>query len=79
MYRLGNFYQNQRRYIQSKSNFQLAGNWLYNSGNDIDFDQAEVCSPKVTNRDMNKTVSWNGTLLDPSAVASPCGYIGILS
>lgn len=46
-------------------------------GNDIDAIKAEVCSPKVTNRDMNKTVSWNNVPLDPNAVASPCGYIGI--
>jgi hypothetical protein len=26
LYQLGNFYQNHRRYIQSKNNYQLAGN-----------------------------------------------------
>ncbi len=25
LYQLGNFYQNHRRYIQSKNNYQLAG------------------------------------------------------
>ena len=26
---------------------------------------------------MGKTLSWNNIPLDPNAVASPCGYIGI--
>ncbi len=37
MYKLNNFYQNQRRYIQSKSNYQLAGMLLVDTGNDIGF------------------------------------------
>lgn len=76
LYKLGNFYQNHRRYIQSKNNYQLAGNIIYYKGNTIDLTQASVCSPKITNADMNQTQSWTGVALDPNAIASPCGYIG---
>jgi len=42
MYEVGNFYQNHRRYIQSKSNSQLAGNTI--SGH-----ETKVCWPYKTN------------------------------
>lgn len=45
-------------------------------GNTLDSDQALGCSPVITNADLRKNVSWNGTSLDPKAIASPCGYIG---
>lgn len=32
MYEVGNFYQNHRRYLQSKSNYQLAGNQITDEG-----------------------------------------------
>ena len=40
MYKLNNFYQNQRRYIQSKSNYQLAGIEYFYLGNAIGADKA---------------------------------------
>ena len=70
MYEIGNFYQNHRRYIQSKSNFQLAGNVI------TQYHEAKICYPFVTNADMGMNTSWGGTLLDPNAYASPCGAIG---
>ena len=51
MYQIGNFYQNHRRYLQSKSNYQLAGNVL----EPVD---AAICEPYVTNDDMGKKLSW---------------------
>lgn len=70
MYEVGNFYQNHRRYIQSKSNYQLAGNIITTSS------QSQVCWPFITNQDMGVTKSWNNVTLDPTATASPCGAIG---
>lgn len=70
MYEIGNFYQNHRRYIQSKSNFQLAGNVITTSS------ESQVCWPFITNNDMGVTKSWGGVALNGSAVASPCGAIG---
>ena len=58
MYQVGNFYQNHRRYLQSKSNYQLAGNQL-------DDEDAVVCDPYITNKDMGKTKSWGNFDLDP--------------
>ncbi len=70
MYEVGNFYQNHRRYIQSKSNYQLAGNAITTHS------QSQVCWPFITNADMGVTKSWGGVALDPAATASPCGAIG---
>lgn len=68
-YQLDNFYQNHRRYVKSKSNSQLNGEVLT-------VDQLESdCDPAVTNAEMGKTVSINGTKLDPNAAAFPCGLI----
>jgi hypothetical protein len=68
LYRLDDFYQNHRRYIQSKSNTQLSGHIIQQS-------DAKVCQPYITNADMKVTKSWGGVALDPQAVASPCGGI----
>lgn len=68
LYRMDNFYQNHRRFIQSKSNDQLLGKTVTLS--DVSF-----CSPYVTNADMKVTKSWGGVTLDPNAIASPCGAI----
>jgi hypothetical protein len=66
MYEIGNFYQNHRGYIQSKSNYQLAGNIIDNSSQ---------CNPFFNNADFRATKSWGGVALDPNALASPCGAI----
>ena len=69
LYRLDDFYQNHRRYVQSKSNAQLLGHVI----TAID---ALICYPYITNSDMKKTLAWdNVTTLDPNAIASPCGAI----
>lgn len=68
LYRLDNFYQNHRRYIQSKSNEQLLGQTISAS-------QASICAPFITNAQMKVSKSWGGVALDPNAVASPCGTI----
>jgi hypothetical protein len=70
LYELEGYYQNHRRYIQSKSNHQL-------SGHDIGKLEADrACSPIVYNKDVGRDYSWNGTKLDPDEIASPCGLIG---
>lgn len=70
MYEVGNFYQNHRKYIQSKSNFQLAGNTITNNHD------AQICWPYITNKEMEVTKSWGGSSLNPDDIASPCGAIG---
>ena len=69
-YCMKNFYQNHRRYIKSKSNKQLKGNWLEES--DIDDD----CDPIKLNKDLYEGITGlNKTVLDPEGVAHPCGLI----
>ena len=68
MYSLDEFYQNQRRYVQSKSNLQLRGQ-------PISTQDASICTPYITNQQMKVTHSWAGVPLDPNAIASPCGAI----
>lgn len=68
LYKLNNFYQNHRRYIQSKSNEQLLGQSITST-------QANICSPFITNAQLKVTKSWGGVALDPNAIASPCGSI----
>lgn len=71
LFQLDNFYQNHRRYVQSKSGEQLGGRV-------VSYEEARSsCHPIVMNRDLNTKYAWDGkTLLDPNAVASPCGLIG---
>ena len=69
-YRMKHFFQNHRRYIKSKSNKQLKGNWL--TEEDIKND----CDPIKLNKDLYEgIVGLNGTELDPEEVAHPCGLI----
>lgn len=35
----------------------------------------ETCKGAVTNKDMNKTKSFNGSTLVPDDIASPCGFL----
>lgn len=69
-YELGNFYQNHRRYVKSRSYNQLMG--LV-----VDLPAASTdCDPIVTNADMGVSVAFDGvTTLDPARVAIPCGLI----
>jgi hypothetical protein len=67
-YELGNFYQNHRRYVQSKSSPQLMGN-------SIDDTQREQCNPIYTNADVGRNTSVNGSPLIPTDTAYPCGLI----
>ena len=69
-YRMKNFYQNHRRYIKSKSNKQLKGNWLTES------DIKDDCDPIKLNKDLYQgIVGLNNTPLNPNDVAHPCGLI----
>jgi len=69
-YEIDNFYQNHRRYINSRSTKQLAGEKVDESVLRSD------CSPVVTNAQMGQTVAVDGTtILDPNAIAIPCGLI----
>lgn len=67
-YELGNFYQNHRRYVQSVSYPQLMGK-------QIDSTQAVQCEPIVTNADVGRNFSVDGTPLNQNATAYPCGLI----
>jgi hypothetical protein len=67
-YQLDNFYQNHRRYVKSRSNSQLMGNWL-------DVDQLDDCDPIKRNKDVGRELSISGAKLDEDAPAFPCGLV----
>ena len=74
-YQLDNFYQNHRRYVKSRSNEQLMGNWL-------DVSALDDCDPIKTNAELGRTMSVGSladdapsVLLDPNAPAFPCGLV----
>ena len=71
-YKLNGFYQNHRRYINSKSDSQLKGEF-------IDYEAMKAsgdCDPVITNKDMGKTNSVNNNNpLNEDDVAIPCGLM----
>jgi hypothetical protein len=74
-YEIENFYQNHRRYINSRSSTQLAGETATSSSEIKALEDA--CSPVVTNADMGKTIGADGTtsLAKTTDIAIPCGLI----
>lgn len=56
-YQLDNFYQNHRRYVKSRSNKQLLGNWLT-----VD-ELTDDCTPIVQNKDIGRFYSVGGDRL----------------
>ncbi len=74
-YEIENFYQNHRRYINSRSSTQLAGESATSSSEIKTLEDA--CSPVVTNAEMGKTVGADGTtpLAKTTDIAIPCGLI----
>ena len=70
-YQLDGFYQNHRRYVKSKSDSQLNGKFISKE----QMKDSQDCDPVITNKQMNKYISYTGQLLDPEEVAVPCGLI----
>jgi hypothetical protein len=68
-YKVTNFYQNHRRYVQSIDFTQLNGaNYVANQ-------TYSNCDPVVRNSDLFVTKALDGTPLDPQAQAFPCGLV----
>lgn len=70
-YEIHNFFQNHRRYMKSRSNDQLEGEYISLE----DMKDREDCKPAITNAEMGKTKSIDGTPLSEDEVAIPCGLI----
>jgi hypothetical protein len=70
-YQLDGFYQNHRRYVKSKSEEQLTGQYISIE----DMKNKKDCDPIITNAQMGKEKSFNGDVLDPAEVAIPCGLM----
>ena len=70
-YELNDYFQNHRRYINSRSDSQLEGTYLGPSS-------LSACSPIIYNKDLgwgSVTAIDGTTTLDPNGPASPCGLI----
>ena len=67
-YQLDNFYQNHRRYVKSRSNEQLQGEWKTVA-------ELDDCNPITKNSDLGIDTAIDGTALDPDAPAFPCGLV----
>ena len=70
-YEIHNFFQNHRRYMKSRSNDQLEGEYISLE----DMKEREDCKPAITNAEMGKNKSIDGTPLNEDEVAIPCGLI----
>lgn len=68
-YELDKFYTGHYLFAKSVSNEQLAGVEISES------QAVDKCQNAATNKQMGKTQAVDGTLLDPNAVAVPCGLI----
>ena len=64
-YQLDGFFQNSRRYLNSKNSEQLRG----------EKDSTDDCDPVKINERVGVTTSINGNTLDPRANAIPCGLM----
>ena len=70
-YQLDNFYQNHRRYVKSRSNEQLMGNYRKVS-------ELDDCDPIKTNKDLGFEFAYNAKKqvpLEPDDPAFPCGLV----
>lgn len=69
-YQLDNFYQNHRRYVKSRENDQLLGNF-------IPVSELGACDPikEVQHLWANQRVNLNGVILPDEAPAIPCGLV----
>ena len=56
--------------MKSRSDRQLAGNWL-------EVDELDECDPIKTNKDISRTTALDGTVLDPNGPAFPCGIVAM--
>ena len=76
-YQLDNFYQNHRRYVKSRSNAQLMGEWQ-------DVGDLDDCDPIKKNSDLKDNQQYSvaerlgksgAKALDPDEAAFPCGLV----
>lgn len=68
-YGMKNFYQNHRKFINSKSTSQLEGKLLNAS------DLEDECDPIITVKDLGIDTTIGGFILPPDAPANPCGLM----
>ena len=67
-YQLENFYQSNRYFEKSISYMQMLGV-------DLEADLLTDCGQYITNEQMNKVWSVDGSKLEPNATAYPCGLL----
>lgn len=44
-------------------------------GTELSVEELSDCTPTITNKQMDKLLSFNGTKLNPDAAAFPCGLV----